>query len=86
MDGHSRGGPVALLTKVSMGMKAARARSGLCRQPSAVCFCLLGPTIRERRMALLLGRVLHPLVERREEEEEGPVVGLQDAGEEWHRC
>jgi hypothetical protein len=65
---------VALLAEVSVGMKAARARSGPCRQPSAVCFCLLGSTIRGRRMAPLRGRVLHPLVERGEEEEEGVRV------------
>jgi hypothetical protein len=77
MDGRSHGGPMALLTKVSMGMKAARDQSGPCRQPSAMCFWLLGSAIHERRMA--------PLLERRVEEEEGPIVGLQDAGEEWHR-
>jgi hypothetical protein len=65
---------VALLAEVSVGMKAARARSGPCRQPSAVCFYLLGSTIRGRRMAPLWGRVLHPLVERGEEEEEGVRV------------
>jgi hypothetical protein len=31
-------------------------------------------------------RVLHPPVDCGKEEEKGIVVGLQVAGEEWHRC